>query len=162
MSAAFIRSDYMRKLVSVVCLLALPAAAQQSNVQPAGARSDVQVSVAASDQPGGTQAAAAALPSAPAPQNLPEPTRVDYSKPRAFFPNPLARYAPRDVPPPVFTNTPRIRDLVKNGKIMLSLDDAISIALVDNLDIAIARYTMPIADTDILRTKAGGLFQGVN
>ena len=45
---------------------------------------------------------------------------------------------------------------------MLSLNDAIAIALADNLDIAVARYNLPIADTDILRTKAGGTFLGVN
>src|ERR1019366_1370213 len=32
----------------------------------------------------------------------------------------------------------------------------------NNLDLAIARYNLPIADTDILRTKAGGYFRGVN
>ena len=35
-------------------------------------------------------------------------------------------------------------------------------ALEDNLDLAIARYNLPIANTDILRTKAGGFFRGVN
>src|SRR6185369_13072081 len=40
--------------------------------------------------------------------------------------------------------------------------DAISLALENNLDIAIARYNLPIADTDVLRTKAGGIFRGVN
>jgi outer membrane protein TolC len=42
------------------------------------------------------------------------------------------------------------------------LKDAIRLALEDNLDIAIARYNLPIADMDILRTKAGGIFRGVN
>jgi outer membrane protein TolC len=162
MSAAFVRSDFVRKLASVVCLLALPAAAQQSQVgaQPGAAPGAVQVSIAVSDEQGG-KAPAAALPNAPQPNNLPQPTRVDYSKPTPLFPNPFARYIPRDVPPPVLTNSPRVRDLVQNGKIMLSLNDAIALALVDNLDIAIARYNLPIADTDILRTKAGAAFQGV-
>jgi outer membrane protein TolC len=44
----------------------------------------------------------------------------------------------------------------------LSLKDAIRLALENNLDIAIARYNLPIADMDILRTKAGGVFRGVN
>ena len=79
-----------------------------------------------------------------------------------LLPNPFARYIPRDVPPPSFTNAPRIEQLIQNGKLMLSLNDAIAIALADNLDIAVARYNLPIADTDILRTKAGGSFLGVN
>src|SRR5207302_1323898 len=40
--------------------------------------------------------------------------------------------------------------------------DAIRLAMENNLDIAIARYNLPIADMDILRTKAGGVFRGVN
>jgi outer membrane protein TolC len=66
------------------------------------------------------------------------------------------------VPPPAFTNAPKLRDLIKNGKLQLSLNDAIAVALADNLDIAIARYNLPIADTDILLTKAGGSPRGVN
>ena len=45
---------------------------------------------------------------------------------------------------------------------MLSLDDAIALGLENNLDLAIARYNLPIADTDILRTQGGGTFLGVN
>jgi outer membrane protein TolC len=52
--------------------------------------------------------------------------------------------------------------LIHDGKLFLSLKDAIRLALENNLDIAIARYNLPIADTDILRTKAGGVFRGVN
>ena len=99
---------------------------------------------------------------APEPKKLPQPTHEDYSKPTPLLPNPFARYIPRDVPPPLFTNAPKIEQLIQNGKLMLSLNDAIAIALADNLDIAVARYNLPIADTDILRTKAGGSFLGVN
>ncbi|HZD96297.1 MAG TPA: TolC family protein, partial [Candidatus Sulfotelmatobacter sp.] len=95
-------------------------------------------------------------------KSLPQPTHVDYSKPTALLPNPFARYIPRDVPPPAFTNAPRLEQLIQNGKLMLSLNDAIAIALADNLDIAVARYNLPIADTDILLTKAGGAPRGVN
>ena len=45
---------------------------------------------------------------------------------------------------------------------MLSLDDAIALALENNLDIAIARYNLNIADVDILRAKAGSQIRGVN
>jgi outer membrane protein TolC len=52
--------------------------------------------------------------------------------------------------------------LMQNGKLMLSMDDAVALALENNLDIAIARYNLNIADTDILRTKAGASILGVN
>jgi outer membrane protein TolC len=154
----------IRKLVSVVCLLALSAAAQQSNNQvglvPVMPAADGQSGSAPAQQPSGTPPDAP-KPQNVTPQNLPPALGVDYSKPVRLFPNPFARYIPRDIPPPVVTNAPRLGELVQNGKIMLSLNDAIAIALVDNLDIAVARYTLPIADTDILRTKAGGSFLGV-
>src|SRR5262249_8097492 len=143
MSAAFVRSDFVRKFASLACLLALPAAAQQANVQPIAAPPETQVSVAVSDQQGGSQPAPQ-VPNAPQPNNLTPPTQVDYSKPVKLFPNPFARYVPREVPPPIFTNAPRIRDLIQNGKVMLSMNDAVAIALVDNLDVAIARYNLPI------------------
>jgi outer membrane protein TolC len=58
-------------------------------------------------------------------------------------------------------NSPRLESLMKNGVIMLTMSDAIAIALQDNLDVDIARYNLPIADTDILRTKGGGTPLGV-
>jgi outer membrane protein TolC len=52
--------------------------------------------------------------------------------------------------------------LMQNGKLMLSMNDAIALALENNLDIAISRYNLHIADTDVLRTKAGANLLGVN
>jgi outer membrane protein TolC len=76
--------------------------------------------------------------------------------------NPLSAYSPEKVPEPTLTNSPRLEQLIRDGKLYLSLKDAIDLALENNLDLAIARYNIPIADTDILRTKAGGYFRGVN
>jgi outer membrane protein TolC len=85
----------------------------------------------------------------------------DYSKGRNHLPNPLGPYAGKRVPEPVFANTPRIQQLIQDGKLMLSLNDAIALALENNLDLAIARYNLSIADTDILRATAGGTIRGV-
>jgi outer membrane protein TolC len=76
--------------------------------------------------------------------------------------NPFSIYIPSNVPRPVLNNSSRLYQLIHDGKLYISLQDAIYLALEDNLDIAIARYNIPIADTDILRTKAGGIFRGVN
>ncbi|MGH9557320.1 MAG: TolC family protein [Terriglobales bacterium] len=86
---------------------------------------------------------------------------IDYSKPRPHLPNFVAPYAPRMVPEPRVSNTARIDQLMKEDSLMLSLSDAIALALENNLDLAIARYNLSIADTDILRTKAGGSVRGV-
>ena len=90
----------------------------------------------------------------------PAPTSFHLEMPKSH--NPLAPYAPDQVPEPVLANSPRLDQLVRDGKLYLSLKDAIALALENNLDLAIARYNLPIADTDILRTKAGGIFRGVN
>jgi outer membrane protein TolC len=140
-------------------LLALPLCAQQAgDQQPPQQNSQSQTATQSNaQQPGATPTIAA-----PEPKNLPSPTNVDYSKPASAFPNLLRPYFPRTVPAPVFTNAPKIEQLLQNGKILLSMDDAIALALADNLDIAIARYNLSIADTDILLTKAGGQPRGVN
>src|SRR5579864_8709618 len=76
--------------------------------------------------------------------------------------NPFSAYSPSSTPEPELTNSPRLTQLIRDGKLYLSLKDAIRLALENNLDIAIARYNLPIADMDILRTQAGGVFRGVN
>ncbi len=102
------------------------------------------------------------LPSAPAAQTTHANVIQDYSKGVSHFPNPIAPYLVHDVAPPNFTNTARIDQLMQNGKLMLSMDDAVALALENNLDLAIARYNLNIADTDILRAKAGASILGVN
>ena len=87
--------------------------------------------------------------------------KVDYTKSPSHFPNFLAPYVGREVPSPSMQNSERIHSLIRDGKIMLSLSDAVALALENNLDLAIARYNLQIADTDILRTKSGASARGV-
>jgi outer membrane protein len=104
-------------------------------------------------------------PAAPVPQNTPE-TRplpvLNYSKPVSHFPNPIAPYSARHLAAPNLANTARIDGLMRDGKLYLSVNDAVALALENNLDIAIARYNLNIADTDLLRAKAGASTLGVN
>lgn len=76
--------------------------------------------------------------------------------------SPFSAYTAATTPEPSLANSPGLTQLIRDGKLYLSLKDAIRLALENNLDIAIARYNLPIADMDILRTKAGGVFRGVN
>ncbi|WP_334266575.1 TolC family protein [Edaphobacter sp. HDX4] len=76
--------------------------------------------------------------------------------------NPIDTYRATLVPQPNLANTGKIDSLVRNGVLELSLNDAIALALENNLDLAIARYNIPIAEADILRTRAGASFRGVN
>ncbi len=109
---------------------------------------------------------ASELPGAPAPI-LTEPfslrpTARDFTKPAGkLLGNPINMYRPTTIGKASFANSVRLADLVKNGKIYLSLSDAIALAIENNYDIAIARYDLDIADTDILRTRTGALPLGV-
>jgi outer membrane protein len=106
------------------------------------------------------------LPQAPPPK-LTEPlylrdTGVDYTKPKSHFWNPIAPYTPMNYPAPSLGNTPKMEQLLRDGKIYLSLPDAVMLAIENNYDIAIARINLDIADTDILRAKAGSFLRGVS
>src|SRR3954447_6884513 len=76
--------------------------------------------------------------------------------------SPFSAYTAVTTPEPSLANSPGLTQLIRDGKLYLSLRDAIDLALENNLDLMIARYNIPIADTDILRTEAGGSFRGVN
>jgi outer membrane protein TolC len=84
-----------------------------------------------------------------------------YIKPASHLPNLIGPYQPHSLPAPKLSNSARMDQLLQDGKLVLSLSDAISLALENNLDIAIARYNLAIADTDILRSKAGAQVRGV-
>lgn len=111
-------------------------------------------------------------PTAPSLQSAPPPTAPppqrqavnlkDYSAPRSSFPHLFRPYMPQEVAPPNLSNSPRIDSLMRDGKIYLSIDDAVALALENNLDIDIARYNLNIADTDYLRAKSGASVLGIN
>jgi len=108
------------------------------------------------------EAPASASPTQPVSAPQPQAAVVqNYSKPQSHFPNPIAPYRPQHVAPPNLSNTPRMDQLMHNGKIMLSIDDAVALALENNLDMAISRYNLNIADTDVLRAKSGASILGV-
>jgi outer membrane protein len=81
----------------------------------------------------------------------------DYAKGRGF-PNTFSKPF---VPPANLTNSPHLEELILNGQLKLSMEDAIALALENNLDIAVARYNLPLAQTDLLRARAGGATRGV-
>ncbi|MGC2637020.1 MAG: TolC family protein [Acidobacteriaceae bacterium] len=106
------------------------------------------------------------MPPEPAP-NYTQPlflrdTAHDYSRPRGYWPNPIAPYSPITAPPANFANSLQLDNLVKDGKIYLSLGDAVLLALQNNYDIAIQRLNLDLADIDLMRSRSGALINGVN
>jgi outer membrane protein len=106
------------------------------------------------------------LPQAPSPKPT-EPlflrdTSIDYTKPKSHFWNPIAPYTAINVPALQLGNPTQLGSLLRDGKIYLSLADAVTLALTNNFDIAIQRINLDIADTDILRAHAGSSLRGVS
>src|SRR5258705_9269537 len=95
------------------------------------------------------------------PKNPPIPVSLGSSKyhytraPKAF-PNLIAPYRSIRIPEPLLTNSPRVDQLIRDGKLELTLQDAVELALENSMDIAVSRYNSWFADTDILQTEAGG------
>jgi outer membrane protein len=86
--------------------------------------------------------------------------RVNLSEPQLFR-NFRSNYQTRYIPPVNLTNSGRLDSLLRAGKIYLSLQDAIALALENNLDIELARFSPEVAQVDLMRAKAGGLLRGI-
>ena len=84
----------------------------------------------------------------------------DYSSGPSWFPHVLSPYRQQTLPPVVLENSPRLHDLIRDGRLQISLSDALSLAIENNLDIFVQRYVVPMAQTDVLRTKAGSAARG--
>jgi len=69
---------------------------------------------------------------------------------------------PRRTPAVRYENTTRFHDLIRAGNLYLSLADALSLAIENNLDIELQRYLLPVGDTELLRSKGGGVTRGLN
>jgi outer membrane protein TolC len=88
------------------------------------------------------------------------PVTMEFGNTR-WFPSFWGPYSSPYVPAPKMSNSERLHSLLGGGKLRLSVDDAIALALENNLDISVARYNLGFAQTDILRAKSGGATRGV-
>jgi outer membrane protein len=79
-------------------------------------------------------------------------------RPKALF---LRPYLAPTVPPIRVANSPRLRDLVRAGKLYLTAQDAVALALENNIDIEVARYNPLLDEWQLERAQAGGTLAGV-
>jgi outer membrane protein TolC len=86
--------------------------------------------------------------------------KYNYSHAPRPFPNLFAPYQPIRIELPGLTNSPRIDQLIHDGKLELGHQDAVELALENSMDIAVQRYNPWFADAGILKANAGG-FGGV-
>ena len=146
-------------LLTAASLIVAPAFAQaqegQNQSQPQQQQGQSASGELPPSQPGAQTGSAASEPA----RNLRESMGADYTTGKPMFPNIFSPYAPRSMPEPMLTNSTRLDQLIQNGKLMLSLDDAISLALENNLNIFVQRFVPWIAETQMLKALAGGVPQ---
>ncbi|HYL10429.1 MAG TPA: TolC family protein [Candidatus Acidoferrales bacterium] len=85
----------------------------------------------------------------------------DFSKAPRPFPKVWQPYRPIQLEKGNLENSPRLEQMIHDGKLALTLQDAITLALENNMDIIVQRYSDWISDTDILRAKGGGISRGI-
>ena len=73
----------------------------------------------------------------------------------------LRPYLAPAAPPARLANSPRLRELVRAGTLYLTVQDAIALALENNIDIEVARYNPLILSLNDTRSEAGGTLPGV-
>jgi outer membrane protein len=124
----------------------------------AQAQQQTQTQQAYQQTPPQNQAPPTQAPQPPVPAT---PNKVDdkspseYSKGQPWFPHVLSPYTPLHIATPNLTNSADLQKYMKDGKLYLSLQDAITLALENDLDIAVARYNPLISETGILSARSG-------
>lgn len=111
-----------------------PASAQEAQQKP---------------QPAPAKAAASATPVSLG------SAKYNFSRAPKPFPNLFAPYRQIKVESPSVTNSPRIEQLIHDGKLEISLQDAVELALENSVDIAVQRYYPWIADVSMLKASSG-------
>ena len=91
----------------------------------------------------------------------PQGFQRDYTVGPDWFPSFYRPYQQQTIGPLILENSRRLADLIRDGKLELSLADALALVIENNLDIAVQRYTVPMAQADILRTQSGQAARGV-
>ena len=98
---------------------------------------------------------------APAVAQHVEPEMPDYTQNPQWFPRFYKPYVSQQIPEPDFRDTASASQRIRNGKLKLSLAQLLVAVVENNLDIAAARYNNSLAETDVLRAKAGQAPRGV-
>jgi outer membrane protein len=80
---------------------------------------------------------------------------------RPSVPLPIRSYMPQQVPPIRLANSSRIQSLLRAGKLYLTVEDALALAIENNLDLEIERYGPALAESGLQRARAGGAIRGV-
>ena len=167
-SARWVKTAAAIFLLQINLVLAAEPQPQQAAPTPPAATQGQAASATPQQTPEAPAANGAAAPTPTLAQQMQQSQQPVFAPPQPFHVpmphsrNPLFPYIPSTAPELDLSNSPRLQSLIRDGKIYVSLHDAIAVAIENNLDLAYFRYNFPIAQTDILRTKAGSPANGVN
>src|SRR5580692_1361773 len=135
-------------LLTAASLVISPAYAEAQQGQDQNqAQQQQQGQASAGTQPPSQPQAQTGAPATEPARDLRGVEGPDYSRPKPAFPVLWDPYTPQNIPEPMLTNSSRIDQLIQDGKLMLSLDDAISLALENNLSISVERFVPWISET---------------
>jgi outer membrane protein TolC len=84
-----------------------------------------------------------------------------YNIEKPHFMAPIRSYAPPNVPAISLGNSQRLHDLLRAGRLYLTVQDVLALAIENNLDLEIDRYGPLLAQSALERQKAGGPLRGV-
>jgi outer membrane protein len=99
-----------------------------------------------------------APPAAQAPSGSPYQVKLydqDYTKGQPALPNIFKPYTQMRLPQQEVGNVANLDQLIRDGKLQLSLQDVVALALQNNLDISVQRWVTYQADAAVLGAKAG-------
>jgi outer membrane protein len=150
----------MLRYMRVLGILALAVAVTISPVAPAygqqGQQQGQQTTQQQGQQTTQQQSQGQAQPPPPPDQRkVSDEAPREYSKGKRPVPNLLAPYSQLNIPMPNLSNSARLQQFIHDGKLNLSLQDCLALALENNLDIAVQKYLPWIADTNILSALSG-------
>jgi outer membrane protein len=137
-------------ILSMLLTLGMPVGLAAQNVSAAPSQAAQTSQQQQKQKPAATQQAKSAPP-------LTISAGPEFMKDVPWFPRSISAYSQQTVPEPVLTNSPTIHQLIRKGKLDLSMQDAIRLAIENNLNIDVQRYVTWITDTNVLRAKAGAL-----
>ncbi len=94
--------------------------------------------------------------------NTTQPTREFNANLSPHFLGFLGPYRRPTVPPLFPGSSTRLQSLIRGNKLYITLNDAIALALENNLDVEVQRYNLVLAHTDEVRAKGGGTLRGID
>src|SRR5258706_12254045 len=103
-----------------------------------------------------------AAPAGFAQDSAPTPTVQMENIPHHWYSPFTHKYQWREAPSVKVSNSGRMDALMRAGQLYLSLNEAISLSLENNIDLEIQRYNFALADTDLYRARSGSPIRGVS